>query len=550
MYRLTRRLVPQSATQLIQRQWLSQLGLTLAARQTPSQAAARIGPCRMQCFVTAAPGSSLVGTASQGSTPALPTAPGLPPTIDQILCATPTGATVQVRGWVRSVRKQKSRAFIHLFDGSNLAGVQVLLEDSSLVQNLAITTGASVEVTGQLVNSPGKEQAKEIHGQAVCTIGTCNADSYPLQKKHHSVEFLRTIVHLRPRTKTFNALMRIRNHAANGLQRYLQDQAFVQVHTPIFTTHDCEGGGEVFRVTSNSTLTAPTGHDKGGSDTNKAEFFDQPVYTTVSGQLHAEVMASAFTRVYTFNPTFRAEPSLTYRHLAEFWMLETELAFIDSLEPLLSLAESMLRSTTKTLLDTLTPELDHFAQWVVSKKATVPLADRWRALTDQPFARISYSDAIAVLQAYETKHPKTFEVPAVWGQDLRHEHERFLCEQYFKGPVFVLDFPAAIKAFYMKPNPPSSSGLTAASVDLLVPGSGELMGGSLREHDPLCLEQRLVQAGLSPVDYSWYMDLRRFGPAPHGGFGLGFDRYVQAITGLESIRDVMPFARYYGHCQF
>ncbi|KAJ1967177.1 asparaginyl-tRNA synthetase, partial [Dimargaris xerosporica] len=487
MCRLAHRLLPQRVKHLTRRQWLSQPGLISAIRQAPSSAATRIGPCRFRCLATIAQGSSAAGVEPQGLTPqppAAPPAPSLPPTIDQIVGATPTGTTIQVRGWVRSVRKQKSRAFIHLFDGSNLAGVQVLLEGPDLAQSLAITTGTSVEVTGQLVDSPGKEQAKEIHGQVVHTIGTCSADSYPLQKKYHSIEFLRTIGHLRPRTKTFNALMRIRNHAANGLQRYLQDQAFIQVHTPIFTTHDCEGGGEVFRVTSNNAITTNTSHGKGGSDATRTDFFDQPVYTTVSGQLHAEVMASAFTRVYTFNPTFRAEPSLTYRHLAEFWMLETELAFIDSLEPLLSLTESMLRATTQTLLDTLSPELDHFAQWVVSKKATVPLADRWRALTSQPFARISYTEAIAVLQAYESKHPKSFEVSAVWGQDLRHEHERFLCEQYFKGPVFVLDFPAALKAFYMKPNPPSPLGLTAASVDLLVPGSGELMGGSLREHDP------------------------------------------------------------------
>ncbi|KAJ1968989.1 asparaginyl-tRNA synthetase [Dispira parvispora] len=466
------------------------------------------------------------------------------PTIRRVLASRQVGDSVDVSGWVRSVRRQKARAFIELCDGSSLEGIQIVLESNILTQCSTLpTTGTSVRVQGILARSPGGKQTTEIVANEFTIIGECDPDSYPLQKKYHSIEFLRSVPHLRPRTRTFTGLLRLRDGATRYLDEFFANQDFVRIHTPILTSHDCEGGGEVFKVVNHSQHQA--GENK--------EFFQRPVFTTVSAQLHAEIMAHSLSRVYTFNPTFRAEPSMTYRHLAEFWMLEAEMAFITDVHQLVDLAESMLRHVTRQILDDYASELVHFQRWVSkvsSNDAPVDLEQRWRTFVDQPFARMTYTEAVEILQQHVQSHPGAFTFPVEWGKDLQHEHEQFLADHYCQGPVFVTDYPSGIKAFYMQDNPTQQEqpGTTSASVDLLVPGPGELLGGSLREHRFDALMAKLQKYHLDPKEYEWYTDLRRYGSVPHGGFGLGFDRYIQMLTGIKSIRDIIPFARYSGHC--
>ncbi|KAJ1645767.1 asparaginyl-tRNA synthetase [Dispira simplex] len=466
------------------------------------------------------------------------------PTIHRVLTTRQVGDSVDVSGWVRSVRRQKTRAFIELCDGSSMEGVQIVLESDILARYSTLpTTGTSVRVQGVLARSPGGKQTTEIAANEFTVIGECDPDTYPLQKKYHSIEFLRSIPHLRPRTRTFTGLLRLRDGATRYLDEFFANQGFVRIHTPILTSHDCEGGGEVFKVVNHSQ------HEAGGIN----EFFQRPVFTTVSAQLHAEIVAHSLSRVYTFNPTFRAEPSMTYRHLAEFWMLEAEMAFITDVRQLVDLAESMLRHVTRRLLDDYAAEIGHFQRWVSkvsSDNAAVDLEQRWRTFVDRPFARITYTEAVNILQQHVQSHPSAFMFPVEWGKDLQHEHEQFLADHYCQGPVFVTDYPSDIKAFYMKDNStqPGQPGVTSASVDLLVPGPGELLGGSVREHRFDALMTKLQRYHLNPKEYEWYTDLRRYGSVPHGGFGLGFDRYIQMLTGIKSIRDVIPFARYAGHC--
>ncbi|RKP38663.1 asparaginyl-tRNA synthetase [Dimargaris cristalligena] len=492
----------------------------------------------------------------------------LSPTIRQVLTTSTDGQAVTLQGWVRSVRKQKARSFIELHDGSTAAGIQG--DPGTAGLSAEVTTGASLRIDGVLAASPGGKQDRELQADQLVVLGTCPTDTYPLQKKFHSTEFLRSIPHLRPRTRTFNNLMRVRDMATHRFNTFLHvslffksntsilmvaiEQDFVQVHTPILTSHDCEGGGEVFKVVSNpksdSTTVAPLSGSP--STTAPAEFFGRPTFTTVSAQLHAEVMTQAFNRVYTFNPTFRAEPSMTSRHLAEFWMLEAEMAFLTDLTPLLDFTERMIKDVVGYVRNHADAELSHL------ENRPLALRQVWEALLDRPFARMTYTAAVTELQAHAARHPDAFKFPVVWGRDLQIEHELWLAETLCRGPVFVTDYPAALKAFYMKANNYSTrvgtSALeegraTVASVDLLVPGPGELMGGSLREHNVDVLEQKIQMVGLPLEDYQWYLDLRRYGSVPHGGFGIGFDRFIQMITGMDSIRDVIPFPRYVGHCQ-
>ncbi|KAJ2772866.1 asparaginyl-tRNA synthetase [Coemansia nantahalensis] len=387
-----------------------------------------------------------------------------------------------------------------------------------------------IGISGKLAASPGREQSKEVHAATVRVIGGSDPDHYPLQKKRHSLEFLREIGHLRPRSRTIGAVTRLRSSAEMGVHRVLHDNEFVRIHTPTLTANDCEGGGETFGVTT-------AGQHAGGAP--EAGFFGRNVNLTVSGQLHLEVYAAAFKRVYSFNPAFRAEPSQTGRHLSEFWMVEAECAFVDSLATLMGVAEELVRATTRHLVDTAGDELGFFAR---DKEALAALV---RRLTDrEPYPRVSYTEAIAILQRADAT--AKFAFTPQWGRALQSEHERYLATHHFGGPVFVTDYPADTKPFYMRPNP---DGRTVACMDLLVPGPCELMGGSLRDHDHEALGRRIDGMGFADGSLDWYHSLRRFGSTPHGGFGMGFERYLQMLTGLESVRDIVPFPRYAGRCQ-
>ncbi|KAJ2695819.1 asparaginyl-tRNA synthetase [Coemansia spiralis] len=453
---------------------------------------------------------------------------GLPPTLRRVIESGETGADVTITGWVRSVRVQKRIAFAEVSDGSMLRGVQVTMDDLQMAR--ALSTGCSVEISGKLADSPGREQSKEVHAETVRVIGESDPDHYPLQKKRHTLEFLREIGHLRPRSQTIGAVTRLRSSAEMGVHSVLHDNDFVRIHTPALTANDCEGGGETFSVVA-------AGQKAGGQpDTG---FFGRNVNLTVSGQLHLEVYAAAFKRVYTFSPAFRAEPSQTGRHLSEFWMVEAECAFVDSLATLLDVAEELVRATTQHLVDTAGPELAFFAR---DRNELAALA---RRLTDrEPYPRVSYTEAITILQRAHTT--AKFAFAPQWGHALQSEHERYLATRHFQGPVFVTDYPAETKPFYMRPNP---DGRTVACMDLLVPGPCELMGGSLRDHDHERLGRRIEDMGFADGSLDWYRSLRQFGSTPHGGFGMGFERYLQMLTGLDSVRDIIPFPRYAGRCQ-
>ncbi len=454
--------------------------------------------------------------------------------IKTILAAPPIGSRIRVRGWVRTRRDSKGLSFLEINDGSCLANLQVVAESTlpGYDEVLKLSTGAAVEVSGCLVESPGKGQTAELRAEEIIIHGL-SPDSYPLQKKGHSLEFLRTIAHLRPRTNTFGAVFRIRSTLSFAIHRFFQERGFVHVHTPVITGSDCEGAGSMFRVT---TLEQAPAGESGVSDYT-GDFFGRRAFLTVSGQLEGELFATALSRIYTFGPTFRAENSNTPRHLAEFWMIEPEMAFCD-LAGDAALAEEFLRYIISACLETHADDLAFLQKWYAPD-----LLKGLEHIAGAPFERLTYTEAVAILE----KSGRDFEFPCAWGSDLQTEHERYLTEEYLRRPVIVTDYPREIKAFYMRRN---DDGRTVAAMDVLFPRIGEIIGGSQREERLDLLLSRIREAGLREDDYSWYLDSRRFGSAPHSGFGLGFERALQFITGMGNIRDVIPFPRYPGHVEF
>ena len=447
------------------------------------------------------------------------------------------GKTVTVCGWARTIRDMKTFGFIELNDGSCLKNLQVVMEAARLDNFKEIArqnVGASLVVTGTVVLTPEAKQPLELKADAIAVEGP-SAPDYPLQKKRHSVEFLRTIQHLRPRTNLFSAAFRVRSAAAYAIHNFFQSQGFVYVHTPIVTASDCEGAGEMFRVTTLDPQNPPLTPD--GKVDFSQDFFGKPASLTVSGQLNAENFAMAFGDVYTFGPTFRAEKSNTQRHAAEFWMIEPEMAFCD-LDGDMDVAEAMIKAVIREVLEKCPDEIDFFNSFVDKG-----LKDRLEHVASSAFGRVTYTEAIDIL--LQSGH--TFEYPVSWGCDLQTEHERFLTEQHFKKPVFVTDYPKEIKAFYMRAN---DDGKTVAAADCLVPGIGEIIGGSQREERLELLEGRIQELGMRPEDYWWYLDLRRYGGCKHAGFGLGFERMVMYLTGISNIRDVLPHPRTVGNAEF
>lgn len=445
-------------------------------------------------------------------------------------------AQVQVTGWVRTLRDSKAFAFIELNDGSHFRTLQVVCDESlgNFRELTKVTLGSALTVRGLIALTPEMKQPFELKAQEVEITGLCATD-YPLQKKRHSFEFLRTIAHLRPRSNTFYAAFRIRSLAAQAIHAYFAGRGFVYVHTPIITTSDAEGAGEMFRVTTLDLNNVP--RDAQGRVDAAQDFFGKTASLTVSGQLNAEAMCMAFRNVYTFGPTFRAENSNTPRHAAEFWMVEPEIAFAN-LADNMALAEDMLRFVLSDVMEKAPDELQ-FLNTFVDKD----LIQRLEHVKNSSFARVSYTEAIDIL----SKADRAFEYPVSWGIDLQTEHERYLTEEHFHRPVFVHDYPKDIKAFYMRMN---EDGKTVAAVDMLVPGIGELIGGSQREEREDKLLERISQMGLEKESYGWYLDLRRFGTVPHAGFGMGFERLVMYLTGISNIRDVTPFPRTVGNAEF
>ncbi len=438
---------------------------------------------------------------------------------------------VTIKGWVRTKREQKGFSFIEVNDGSSMAGLQVVMnadlpDYESIVKRLS--TGASVEVSGVLVPSLGKGQRLEVKADSVIVYGEADPETYPLQKKRHSFEFLREIGHLRSRTNTLGAVFRVRNACSMAIHQFFQEQGFIWVHTPILTASDCEGAGEMFAVTSLDLKKVPLTENQ-SVDYSK-DFFGKPTYLTVSGQLEAEIMATAFSNVYTFGPTFRAENSNTSRHLAEFWMVEPEMAFCD-LEGDMDLAEAFLKYIFSYVLEKCPEDMQFFNDRIDNSVLTTA-----ENIVQNEFERVTYTKAVELL----LKSDRTFEYPVEWGLDLQSEHERFLAEELFKKPVIVTDYPTQIKAFYMRLNEDEK---TVRAMDILAPKIGEIIGGSQREERLDVLERRIQAQGLELKDYWWYLDLRRYGTVPHAGFGLGFERLVQFMTGMGNIRDVIPFPR-------
>ena len=440
---------------------------------------------------------------------------------------------ITVGGWVRSIRDSKAFGFIVINDGTFFTPLQVVYHDDmeNFEEISKLNVGAAVVVTGTLVATPQAKQPFEIQAKTV-TVEGASAPDYPLQKKRHSFEYLRTIAHLRPRTNTFQAVFRVRSLTAYALHKFFQERGFVYVHTPIITGSDCEGAGEMFRVTTMDMENVPKTED--GAVDYTQDFFGKETSLTVSGQLNAETYAQAFGNVYTFGPTFRAENSNTTRHAAEFWMLEPEIA---DLEDDMDLAEDMLKYVINYVMENAPEEMNFFNSFVDKG-----LIDRLTNVATSEFARITYTDAIEILK----KHNDKFEFKVSWGIDLQTEHERYLTEEVYKRPVFVTDYPKDIKAFYMKQNP---DGKTVAAVDCLVPGIGEIIGGSQREDDYEKLATRMEELGMKTEDYGFYMDLRKYGSTRHAGFGLGFERCIMYLTGMGNIRDVVPFPRTVNNCE-
>ena len=442
---------------------------------------------------------------------------------------------VTVGGWVRSVRDSKTFGFIVLHDGSFFETLQVVYHDT--MENFQaiskLNVGAAIVVKGTLVATPQAKQPFEIQATEIMVEGDSAAD-YPLQKKRHSMEYLRTISHLRPRTNTFQAVFRIRSMAAYAIHQFFQERGFVYVHTPLITASDCEGAGEMFQVTTLDLNNIPK--DKEGNVDFAQDFFNKPTNLTVSGQLNAETFAQAFRNTYTFGPTFRAENSNTARHAAEFWMIEPEMAFAD-LKDDMEVAEAMLKYVISYVMENAPEEMDFLNQFVDKG-----LKDRLNHVLNSEFGHVTYTEAVEILE----KHNDKFEYKVSWGTDLQTEHERYLTEEVFKRPVFVTDYPKEIKAFYMKLNP---DGKTVAAMDCLVPGIGEIIGGSQREDDYEMLKKRMEEVGLDEENYQFYLDLRKYGSTHHSGFGLGFERCVMYLTGISNIRDAIPFPRTVNNCE-
>ena len=446
------------------------------------------------------------------------------------------GTSVKVSGWVRTLRDSKAFAFIELNDGTYFKNLQIVCDGA--LENFAeitkVTLSSALEIEGKIVLTPGMKQPLELHADKVTVIGLCAPD-YPLQKKRHTFEYLRTQAHLRPRTNTFNAVFRIRSIAAQSIHQFFAEKNFVYVHTPLITGSDCEGAGEMFRVTTIDPANPP--RDEKGNVDYSQDFFGKATNLTVSGQLNVETYCMAFRNVYTFGPTFRAEKSYTQRHAAEFWMIEPEIAFADLFDDM-TLAEEMIRFVISDVMQKAPEELA-FLNAFVDKG----LLERLNHVASSDFARVTYTDAIEILKQADKK----FEYPVSWGMDLQTEHERYLAEEHFGRPVCVYNYPKEIKAFYMRMNEDNK---TVAAVDILVPGIGELVGGSQREERLDLLEKRLDELGLNKADYDWYLALRRYGTTPHAGFGLGFERLIMYLTGIQNIRDVLPFPRTTGSAEF
>lgn len=456
--------------------------------------------------------------------------------IRNVLAGEGLGSEIVVKGWVRTVRAGKGVAFLALNDGSCLASLQVVVEPgiANYGEVAAVGTGAAVAVRGRLAESPASGQAYELHALEVEIVGPAD-ESYPLQKKRHSFEYLRSIAHLRPRSNTFGAVFRVRSALAQAVHRFFAERGFLYVHTPIITTNDCEGAGELFRVTTLDQAQPKRLAD--GAVDYAEDFFGAAAGLTVSGQLEGELFAQAFTDIYTFGPTFRAENSNTPRHAAEFWMIEPEMAFAD-LRDDAALAEDFFRYLCRYVLDHCLEDLAFFNEHIDRG-----LIARIEAVADTPFALMEYGEAIKRLQ----KAPVPFEYPVSWGLDLQTEHERYLTEQVVGGPVFVVNYPKQIKAFYMRLN---GDDKTVAAMDLLVPKVGEIIGGSQREERLDLLVARMEEGGIDPASLWWYLDTRRWGSTPHAGFGLGFERLIMYLTGMENIRDVIPFPRTPRHAEF
>lgn len=457
--------------------------------------------------------------------------------ISSILKHPDIGKKLNLEGWVKTRRDSKGLSFVELTDGSCLKGIQIVFDHSKIAEDAIkdISTGASLEVSGFLVQSEGKEQSAELKVETFKVIGKADPETYPLQKKKHTNEFLRTIAHLRPRTNTFGAVFRVRSTAAFAVHKFFNEKKFVYLHTPIISTSDCEGAGQMFQVTTLPLEKTPL-NDKNLVDYSK-DFFGSQAFLTVSGQLEAELFALALKNVYTFGPTFRAENSNTPRHLAEFWMIEPEMAFCD-LRGDAELAEEFLKYVISYLLNECEEDFKFFNQWIEPG-----IIESLEKLASSNFERITYTDAITALE----KSGKTFQYPFHWGADIQTEHERYITEEYVKGPVFVTDYPKDIKAFYMRLN---DDGKTVAAMDMLVPRLGEIIGGSQREERLDVLERRLTEFNLPKEHYWWYLDSRKYGSVPHAGFGLGFERLIMYVTGIQNIRDSIPFARTPGNAEF
>jgi asparaginyl-tRNA synthetase len=458
--------------------------------------------------------------------------------IAELFSTEKTGQNITVMGWVRTRRDSKGGfSFIEVNDGSCLANLQVIADESLpnyKEEVLKLQTGCSVKITGTVMPSQGKGQKVELRAEEIRVMGWADPESYPLQKKKHSFEFLRTIAHLRPRTNTFGAIARVRNAMSVAIHRFFQERGFLYIHTPIITGSDCEGAGAMFKVTTLDLENVPK---KEGRVDFEKDFFGSPSHLTVSGQLEAEIYALAMGDVYTFGPTFRAENSNTTRHLSEFWMVEPEMAFCD-LDGDIELAVEFIKYIFRYVLENCREDMELFNRFI---DATV--IDTLEKIISRDFKVLTYTEGMDIL----SKSGENFEFPVTWGSDLQSEHERYLCEKAFDRPIVMVDYPKEIKAFYMKVN---EDGKTVRAMDLLVPKIGEIIGGSQRENDYDTLLARIREAGLNPDDYWWYLELRRFGSVPHAGFGLGFERLIQFVTGMNNIRDVIPFPRTPGNVSF
>ena len=446
------------------------------------------------------------------------------------------GKIIEISGWIKTIRDSKSFGFIEINDGTFFNSIQVVFEDklANFSEIKKLNVGAGVTVHGKLIITPDMKQAFEIKAEEII-IEAQSAPDYPLQKKRHSMEFLREIAHLRPRTNTFNAVFKVRSVAAQAIHQFFANRGFVYVNTPIITASDCEGAGEMFHVTTLDLDKLPRG-ENGEIDYSK-DFFEKPASLTVSGQLEGECFALAFSNIYTFGPTFRAENSNTTRHAAEFWMIEPEIAFSDINDDM-ALASDMIKFVINDILIKCPLEMKFFNEFFDKG-----LLERLDGIVNKEFAKVTYTEAIKILE----QNKDSFEYPVHWGTDLQTEHERFLTEKIFMKPLFVIDYPKEIKAFYMRINP---DGKTVAAMDLLVPGIGEIIGGSQREERYDVLVEKIKAMGLREEDYSWYLDLRKYGGVKHAGFGLGFERLIMYVTGITNIRDVIPFARTVKNCEF